>query len=95
MKKWLVIFGGLIGFVLGSRAGRGPWDQLETTLRSVTGRPPVHDVVESAKDASEKVVHSVKESAVTKIDDASKAVQHAIEDTADKVAEKVDATSEK
>lgn len=52
MKKLAFIFGLGIGFLLGSRAGRGPYEGLEEKLRSFKERPEVEDTVERAKSAA-------------------------------------------
>jgi hypothetical protein len=41
MKKWILLFGIAVGFVLGSRAGRGPYKQIEGKVREVGARPEV------------------------------------------------------
>jgi hypothetical protein len=45
MKKWTLLFGIAVGFVLGSRAGRGPYKQIEGKVREVGSRPEVQKAV--------------------------------------------------
>jgi hypothetical protein len=52
MKKLFFLTAAGIGFVLGSKAGTGPYEQLERQLRKVTGRPEVQGAVGQAKDAA-------------------------------------------
>jgi hypothetical protein len=48
MKKLWLLAGIGIGFVLGSRAGREPYDQLEGKVRRFRGRPEVQGAVDVA-----------------------------------------------
>ena len=52
MKKILFLVAGAIGFILGSKIGHGPYQQLEGQVRKVTGRPEVQHVVDQAKGAA-------------------------------------------
>ena len=60
MKKLAFLIGVGIGFLLGSKTGTGPYEQLETKVRSITNRPEVRDAVETTKEAA---VHQVTETA--------------------------------
>ena len=81
MKKFLAVLGtGVgIGFVLGSRAGRRPYERLEERIREVSGRDDVRAAAESASslvaDLKEKAVNTAAE----KIDDASATADAAVE----------------
>ncbi len=65
MKRLAFLFGLGVGFVLGSRAGPGPHEQLEAKARSVCSRLHVQEVVTSVKSAAsarvDDVVHTVAE----------------------------------
>lgn len=52
MKKVPLLFALGAGFVLGSRAGRGPYEQVESEVRKFLGRPEVHDRLDAAKSAA-------------------------------------------
>ncbi len=52
MRKSMFLVGAGIGFILGSRSGRGPYQQMESTVREITRRPEVHDKVEHVKDTA-------------------------------------------
>lgn len=67
MKKLAFLIGVGIGFLLGSKTGTGPYEQLETKVRSITNRPDVRDAVETSKEAA---IHQVTES-VNKVSDRS------------------------
>jgi hypothetical protein len=53
MKRFLVVLGtGVgIGYVLGSRAGRAPYERLEAKVKAVSGRDDVRAATESAAHA--------------------------------------------
>jgi hypothetical protein len=48
MKKVFLALGAAVGFVLGSRAGRGPYRRLESKVREVWGRPEVQQALDNA-----------------------------------------------
>ncbi len=50
MRKLWMIAGVGIGFILGSRAGRQPYDQLERRVRNVRARPEVRDAIDAATE---------------------------------------------
>ncbi len=52
MRKSMFLVGAGIGFILGSRSGRGPYQQLESKVREITRRPEVRDKVEQLNDAA-------------------------------------------
>jgi len=61
MKKLAFVVGLGIGFLLGSRAGSGPYQGLEEKVRSLRARPDVDDAVERTKAvASERVTEAVE-----------------------------------
>jgi hypothetical protein len=51
MSKVMLLLGVAVGFVLGSRAGRRPYEQLEATVRRIAARPEVQSTVDQAKSA--------------------------------------------
>lgn len=60
MKKFafLVVLG--IGFLIGSKAGTGPYETVEQKLRSLKERPDVQHAVDQAKSvADEKMSEAV------------------------------------
>jgi tryptophan synthase beta subunit len=50
MKKLLIIVGVGVAFVVGSRAGKVPYDRLKRNWRAVTGRSEVKQVVDAVSD---------------------------------------------
>lgn len=59
MKKlrFLLVLG--IGFLLGSRAGSGPYEQVAAKVRSLVSRPDVHDALGKAKGVAQDMVDAV------------------------------------
>ena len=78
MRKLTLLVGIGLGFIAGSRAGRGPYERLEGTIRQVSGRPDVQQAVESASDTVESAV-----------DNATRAATDKVTEIADKVDSKV------
>lgn len=50
MKKLLLLVGAAVGFVLGSKMGREPYERLEAQIRRLGGRPEVKAAVEAVSD---------------------------------------------
>ncbi|MEI5100467.1 YtxH domain-containing protein [Streptomyces sp. PmtG] len=66
MRYRLTFAAGLVlGYVLGTRAGRERYEQLKKTVREIAQNPAVRNTVESAaqqgRDAAGKAFHSVSE----------------------------------
>ncbi len=62
MWKLPLVVGGAVGFVLGSRAGRGPYEQLENRARQLFGRPQVQRVTDQVRESARHVTDQVAES---------------------------------
>ena len=54
MRKTTFLLGAGIGFILGSRTGRGPYQQLVTKVRAVARRPEVQHTAGQLKDAAKE-----------------------------------------
>ena len=63
IRKTTFLLGGGIGFILGSRIGRGPYRQLETKVRAIARRPAVQDTAEQLKDAAKEQAAAVVDKA--------------------------------
>ncbi|MFD9906841.1 YtxH domain-containing protein [Streptomyces sp. NPDC059063] len=66
MRYRLTFVAGLVlGYVLGTRAGRERYEQLKKTVREISQNPAVRNTVESAaqqgRDVAGKAFHSVSE----------------------------------
>lgn len=57
MKRFIFLTGLAIGFVVGSRAGRGPYESLERTAHRVAEDPEVQRRAAQAKETAAKVAH--------------------------------------
>jgi hypothetical protein len=56
MRKITFVVGFTSGFLLGSRAGHGPYDQVEAKVREFLGRPETQAKIDHAKDSVVKKV---------------------------------------
>jgi hypothetical protein len=75
MKRlWLVVGAG-IGFVLGSRMGREPYERIESKVRQVSGRPAVKNAVHIISDRADDAADTVMKVAADKVEDISERVQ--------------------
>lgn len=78
MKKWILLLGIAIGFVLGSRAGRGPYKQIEGKVREVGERPEV-----------QKAIRTVTRRTQEQVGDIASTVQTRANEAIDKIGEKL------
>jgi hypothetical protein len=53
MKKFLVLFGMGVGFVLGSKAGRGPYERLRSTARDLSERREYKRLARTVSDRAD------------------------------------------
>jgi hypothetical protein len=74
MKKLGLALGAAVGFVLGSRAGRGPYRRLESKTREVWGRPEVHQVLDHAGQAVRRQGSDAADFVRTSANDAAEIV---------------------
>ena len=81
MKKFLAVLGtGVgIGFVLGSRAGRRPYERLEARIREVSGRDDVRAAAESASSVVADLKDKAVNTAAEKIEEVSATADAAVE----------------
>jgi hypothetical protein len=65
MKRVVFLLGVGVGFVLGSKMGSEPYDELQRRARSVMSRPEVRETIDKAKGAVtgqvNETVHDVKD----------------------------------
>ena len=101
MKKVLVLLAGTVGFMLGSRAGRGPYEQLERWARQLAKRPEVRQVSDqlaaSTSQVSDKaartassVVKQASDVATQATQTAAETVTHGIDKAGQQASERVD-----
>jgi hypothetical protein len=72
MKKLLLLVGVVIGFVLGSRQGREPYERLEAQLRQLAGRPEIKDAVAAVSDKATDLTDSASGAVIKKMTGAAK-----------------------
>ena len=99
MKRFLFISGLAIGFVVGSRMGRGPYESLERNARKIVEDPEVQRKAAQARDtagkAAQDAAETVKEKAPV-VAETAKAKAADLADTAkDKASEAKGKASEK
>ena len=85
MKKFTFLLGLATGFVLGSRTGRGPYEQLEGAVRQAVNQPKVQETLQSAADSAESVRDATLDAATGAIDDASQAATRTIDETSRRI----------
>jgi hypothetical protein len=57
MKRLWFLVGIGAGFLLGSRAGTGPYQQLEANIRRIAGQPEVQGAVHQVRDVVQDKVN--------------------------------------
>lgn len=70
MRRLSFLLGLAVGFVLGSKSGSAPYEQLVCKVRSIAHQPEVHDTIEEAKAAA--TTHATE--AVAKVHEAIEGV---------------------
>jgi hypothetical protein len=55
MKNVTLLLGIVIGFALGSRAGREPYEQIEAQVRKIVGRPEVQRAIDKVSEAGSQL----------------------------------------
>jgi hypothetical protein len=75
MKKLWLLVGAAIGFVLGSRAGRAPYERLESKAREVAGRPDVKHAVDAASEKVSDLTDTAVSAAGDKVSDLTDRVK--------------------
>jgi len=89
MKRAALLLGGIAGFLLGSYAGRGPYERVEAWARRLRGRPEVQRVADQVTESAGQLSDVATGTAFKAADRASEAAVGAVESVADRVAETV------
>lgn len=89
MKKVIFVLGIAIGFVVGSRMGRGPYEQLERAARNVADDPTVRQKAADAREAAGKVAQDATEAAKTRGPEVAAGVKNKVAEGAAGVKDKV------
>ncbi|GAA1283408.1 MULTISPECIES: hypothetical protein [Brachybacterium] len=78
MKKLIFLTGLAIGFVVGSRAGRGPYESLERTARQVADDPEVQRRASEAKEKASQTARDTASTVKEKAPEVASAAQGAV-----------------
>jgi hypothetical protein len=73
MKKLLVLVGVVVGFVLGSRMGREPYERLEAQVRQLSSRPGIKGAVDAVTEKAADLTDSASGAVIRKMTGAKKA----------------------
>jgi hypothetical protein len=95
MKKLGLLIVGLVGFMLGSRAGRGPYEQLENWARQISGRPQVQQAANQVTESGKHLGDVATRTASTGVDRAAEAAADAITTATDRVTKNVEDVEER
>jgi hypothetical protein len=90
MKKVLILAAGAVGFVLGSRSGRGPYEQIERWARQVANRPDVRQVTDQLAASTSQVSETATRTASSVANEAAGAVSQGTRSAGDTVTHKID-----
>ena len=86
MRKLSLLAGGIAGFMLGSYAGRGPFERVQAWARQLSNRPEVQRVADQVTESAAQVSDAATGTASKAADRASKAADRAAEATAGAVS---------
>ena len=89
MKKLIFVAGLVIGFVIGSRAGRGPYESLERTARQVAEDPEVQRRAAQAKETAGRVAQEAAETVKQKAPEVAETAKDAVVGAAATAQEKL------
>jgi hypothetical protein len=73
MKKLWIVGAAGVGFVLGSRAGRQPYERLEARARNLRRNPQVQQAIEGATEVAHARTHEVADSVLSHLPSESSA----------------------
>ncbi|ATG54717.1 hypothetical protein CFK41_08020 [Brachybacterium ginsengisoli] len=89
MKKFIFVAGLAIGFVVGSRMGRGPYESLERTAHRVAEDPEVQRRATQARETATKVAHDTASTVKEKGPGVASSVQGAVAGAAGSAKERL------
>ncbi|WP_422114748.1 hypothetical protein [Brachybacterium sp. UNK5269] len=89
MKKFIFLAGLGIGFVIGSRAGRGPYESLERTARQVADDPEVQRRAAQAKETATRVAQDTASTVKEKAPEVASSVKGSVSGAADSAKERL------
>jgi hypothetical protein len=89
VRKITLLVGGIAGFLIGSYAGRGPYERVEAWARQLRGRPEVQRVADQVTESAEQLSDVATGTASKAADRASEVAADAVGQVADRVTETV------
>jgi hypothetical protein len=89
MRKITLVIGGIAGFLLGSYAGRGPYERVEKWAHQLRGRPEVQRVADQVTESAGQLSDVATSTASKAADHAAEATSETVEAVTDRVTEKV------
>jgi hypothetical protein len=87
-SRTVFLAGGMVGYVLGARAGRARYEQIAAMARRIANMPPVQHATEAAANQATQLADSAKQAMGEKV---SAAVAESRQKLADKFGDKVPA----
>lgn len=93
MKKVIFLAGLAIGFVIGSRAGRGPYESLERTAHRVAEDPEVQRRAAQARETAARVAQDTAETVREKGPEVAATAQGAVAGAAGAARERLSGSS--
>ncbi|ASK64682.1 hypothetical protein CFK39_01185 [Brachybacterium avium] len=89
MKRFIFVAGLAIGFVVGSRMGRGPYDSLERTAHRVAEDPEVQRRAAQARETASRVAQDTAGAVKEKGPEVAARAQEAVAGAADSAKERL------
>lgn len=89
MKRFIFVAGLAIGFVVGSRMGRGPYESLERTAHRVAEDPEVQRRATQAKETATRVAQDTASTVKEKAPEVASNVQGKVSDAAGSAKERL------
>jgi hypothetical protein len=87
MKKLIFLVGGIAGFMLGSYAGRGPFERVAEWSRQLAGRPQVQRVADQVSESAAELGNAATASASKAADRAASATAEVVGNAADRASD--------
>lgn len=89
MKKFIFLAGLALGFVIGSRTGRGPYESLERTARQVADDPEVQRRATQAKETAGRVAQDTASTVKDKAPEVASSVKGGVAGAAGSAKERL------
>lgn len=89
MKKFIFLTGLAIGFVVGSRVGRGPYESLERTARQVADDPEMQRRATHAKETATRVAQDTASTVKEKAPEVASSAKGAVAGAAGSAKERL------